>query len=257
MTEPTPADLLGPITAYQESALIATAVETGVADALAGGATAVEEVAARTGADRRGTQALLSGLVATGLAERRSDGYVLSPRGALLASSHPRSVASIVRKEWFFYRVWAELPQAVRDGHARIDTWRRRLEADPATSLEFLRALDDLAALFGTELAELAGPAPAACSTWAAAPAPTPRRCSPSTRGCRQRCSIWRRWSRWSASAIPSSASSLAISSAAASASPRIGPGTWCCSPTSSTTTQPSAAAPGPRGGALLRPGGS
>ncbi|MBS1888624.1 MAG: methyltransferase domain-containing protein [Actinobacteria bacterium] len=158
MSDPGLADLLGPITAYQESALIGTAVETGVAEALAGGARDPEAVAAACGCDPRGVQALLSGLVAVGLAARVEEGYELTERGAPLASAHPRSVASVVRKEWFFYRVWAELPQAVRDGHARIAPWRERLAADPETSLEFLRALDDLAGLFGTELAELAGP---------------------------------------------------------------------------------------------------
>jgi SAM-dependent methyltransferase len=158
VSEPSPGDLLGPITAYQESALIGAAVQTGVADAIAAGATAVGEIAAASGSDPRGTQALLSGLVAVGLAVRTADGYALSPRGELLGSGHPRSVASIVRKEWFFYRVWAELPQAVRDGHARTAPWRARLAEDPESSLEFLRALDDLAALFGSELADLCGP---------------------------------------------------------------------------------------------------
>ncbi|MFT3865177.1 MAG: methyltransferase [Solirubrobacterales bacterium] len=151
-------DLLGPITAYQQSALIGTAVEVGVADAMAAGATDVAAIAAACGADPRGVQALLSGLAATGLVAREEDGYVLTDRGAPLASSHPHSVAAVVRKEWFFYRAWAELPAAVRDGHARIDPWRARLTADPDTSLDFLRALDDLAALFDTELAEAAGP---------------------------------------------------------------------------------------------------
>jgi O-methyltransferase domain len=62
-----------------------------------------------------------------------------------------------VAKEWFFYQAWAGLPDSVRDGRARIPPWRDRLAADPARSLGFLRALDDLAARFGGELPALAG----------------------------------------------------------------------------------------------------
>ena len=60
-------------------------------------------------------------------------------------------------KEWFFYQAWAGLPESVGDGHARIPPWRDRLAADPGRSLDFLRALDDLAARFGGELPALAG----------------------------------------------------------------------------------------------------
>jgi SAM-dependent methyltransferase len=155
---PAPTELLEPITAYQHSALIAAAVETGIADALAPAPREVDAVARACGTDPRGTQALLSGLSAIGIAERGRDGFRLTALGAPLASDHPQSVASIVRKEWFFYRAWAELPGAVRDGHARIAPWRERLAEDPETSLEFLRALDDLARLGGGELPSLAGP---------------------------------------------------------------------------------------------------
>jgi SAM-dependent methyltransferase len=151
-------ELLDLITAYQRSALIGAAVETGIADALAAGERQVASIAASCGADERGTLALLAGLVAIGVAERDGDGFAPTAAGRLLASGEKGSLASIARKEWFFYRVWATLPEAVRDGHARIPPWRERLEDDPSTALEFLRALDDLAALFGSELPSLAGP---------------------------------------------------------------------------------------------------
>jgi hypothetical protein len=66
-------------------------------------------------------------------------------------------VALIVAKEWFFYQAWAGLPESLGDGHARIAPWRDRLAADPGRSLDFLRALDDLAARFAGELPGLAG----------------------------------------------------------------------------------------------------
>ena len=144
-------------TAYQQSAVVAAACVTGVADAIAAGPQPPEAVAAACGTSPRATRALLGGLVALGLADRGPGGYALSADGAVLAGGHPGSVAGIVAKEWFFYQAWAGLPDSVRDGHARIPPWRDRLAADPARSLDFLRALDDLAARFGGELPALAG----------------------------------------------------------------------------------------------------
>ena len=165
-------DPLALLTAYQHSAVLASAVTSGIADALAeeeGGRT-VEQAAAAAGTDPRATRILLSALCAIGLAER-ADGldagapvdagtrFALSAAGAVLASDHPQTLAWIVRKEWFFYGVWSELPAALEDGRARIAPWRDRLRDDRATAFGFLRALDDLASRFGGELAELAAAA--------------------------------------------------------------------------------------------------
>jgi SAM-dependent methyltransferase len=144
-------------TAYQQSAVVAAACVTGVADAIAAGPRPPEAVAAACGTSPRATRALLGGLVALGLADHGPGGYALSADGAVLAGGHPGSVTGIVAKEWFFYQAWAGLPDSVRDGHARIAPWRDRLAADPGRSLDFLRALDDLAARFGGELPALAG----------------------------------------------------------------------------------------------------
>lgn len=171
-----PVDPLALLTAYQQSAVVAAAVESGVADALAEGAAGdggaaggltVEEVARDAGSDPRATRILLSAMTALGLAARADganagapvDGatrFALSEAGAVLASDHPQTLAWIVRKEWFFYGVWNELPAAIADGRGRIAPWRERVDADPATAFGFLRALDDLAARFGGELAEAA-----------------------------------------------------------------------------------------------------
>jgi SAM-dependent methyltransferase len=147
--------------AYQRTAVLAAAVRTGVADAIvAPGATAAE-IAQNNQCDVRGVTALLGALSALGLAERAGDRFQLTAGGAPLARSHPQTVALIVEKEWFFYGAWAGIEQTVRDGHARVAPWRERLREDPQRSLDFLRALDDLARLFGGELVELAGPGPA------------------------------------------------------------------------------------------------
>jgi SAM-dependent methyltransferase len=153
---PVPIKLLNLMTAYQGSSLIGTAVETGLADLLAEGSLTLDQITAELETDSRGTMALLSGLVSYELVERDGDRFGLTGLGAPLAASHPETVAQIVLKEWFFYKLWAELPLAVKDGHARTGPWRERLENDPDQAHSFLHALDDLCALFGGELPELA-----------------------------------------------------------------------------------------------------
>jgi SAM-dependent methyltransferase len=151
------ADPLSMLTAYQHSAIIATAVETGVADAIASGPRQAGDVAAELDTHAGATTSLLGGLAALGLAEKGDQGFSLSQAGAELAADAPGSIAEIARKEWFFYRAWAGLPHSIEDGSAQIGPWRERLRDDPAQSLAFLRALDDLAARFGAGLPELAG----------------------------------------------------------------------------------------------------
>jgi SAM-dependent methyltransferase len=151
---PDPLELL---TAYQQSAVVAAACRGGVADAIAAGPRQPPAVAAACGTHPGATRALLGALAALGLAEHGPDGYRLSAAGAALARGHPRTIAGIVDKEWYFYQAWVGLEAAVRDGHARIPPWRERLRRDPERSLAFLRALDDLAARFGGELPGLAG----------------------------------------------------------------------------------------------------
>lgn len=149
-----PLDLL---TGYQAAAILGAAVELGVPGALANGPRTAAEVAAELDTDERATGYLLGALTVLDLARVDGGRFSLSERGAGLADGAPGSIAEIVRKEWFFYRVWAELPRAIADGHARIPPWRDRLRDDPGQSHAFLRALDDLADRFGAGLPSLAG----------------------------------------------------------------------------------------------------
>lgn len=151
------ADILEMVTAYQRTALVAAACETGVAGALAGQGGTARQIAGDLGLDARAVTALVGAMSALGLATRSGDRFRLSPAGATLDPGHPETVAGIVAKEWFFYGAWAGLPQTIRDGHARIAPWTDRLAADRDTSLRFLGALDDLGARFGGELPGLAG----------------------------------------------------------------------------------------------------
>jgi len=144
-------------TAYQESALIGTAVEVGLPNLLYGSPKDLDGITSVLGTDPRGTMGLLSGLVAFGVVEREGDTFALTPNGELLADEHPDSIAMIARKEWFFYKLWAEMPAAVRTGHTQTRAWRDRLENDPDQAHDFLRALDDLCRLYGGDLPGLAG----------------------------------------------------------------------------------------------------
>lgn len=144
-------------TSYQESALIGTAVELGLPNLLYGSPRNLKAITAALGTDPRGTMGLLSGLVTFGLLEREGETFKLTPNGELLADDHPESIAMISRKEWFFYKLWASMPEAVRTGHTQTGAWRERLEKDPAQAHDFLRALDDLCRLYGGDLPELAG----------------------------------------------------------------------------------------------------
>lgn len=150
-------DPLELLTGYQGAAVLGTAVELGFPAALAGGPRTAAEVAVELDTDPRASGYLLGALTVLGLAVRSGGRYGLTERGRDLVDGAPGSIAEIVRKEWFFYRVWAALPNAVTDGHARIPPWRDRIREDLPQSLAFLRALDDLAARFGAGLPELAG----------------------------------------------------------------------------------------------------
>lgn len=145
------------ITDYQKSALIGTAVELGLPNELHGKTATLDGITAALGTDPRGTMGLLSGLVEFGLIEREDDRFGLTAAGAMLADDHPDTVAWIARKEWFFYKLWVSMPEAVKTGHTQTRAWRDRLENDPDQAHDFLRALDDLCRLYGGGLPELAG----------------------------------------------------------------------------------------------------
>ena len=155
---PDGADPMAMLTSYQHSAIIGTAVECGVANRLAEGSADSATVASDCKLDERATRALLGAMSALSLVERDQAGiFSLTETGRQLVDGAEGSISQIVRKEWFFYRVWSELPSAMRDGHARIASWRERLRDDPTQALDFLRALDDLAKMFGSGMPELAG----------------------------------------------------------------------------------------------------
>lgn len=152
----TDASALDLLTAYQHSAVVAAAGLTGVAETMYAGERDAAAIADRTNLDARAVRGLIGAMVALGLAEAVEGGHALTETGGPIASSHPESIIGVIGKEWFFYKVWAELPDAMSDGRARIAPWRERLGDDPEQALGFLAALDDLANMFGDELPGLA-----------------------------------------------------------------------------------------------------
>ena len=120
---PVPIKLVDLMTAYQGSALIGTAVESGLADLLAEGPLTLDEIVAKLGTDDHGTMALLAGLASYELVERDEDRFSLTGLGAPLAGSHPETVAQIVLKEWFFYKLWAEMPVSNVSLRAALSGW--------------------------------------------------------------------------------------------------------------------------------------
>ena len=149
-------ELLDMVTAYQRSAVVAAACETGVAGAIAHRAMRADELAAEHSLHPGAVRALLGALAALGLVEKVGGRYRLSDAGAPLDPGHPRSIAAIVSREWSGYGLWAGVPQTIRDGHARLPSWRSRMRDDPKGALASLAAHDDLAALSEDDLARLA-----------------------------------------------------------------------------------------------------
>jgi len=150
------ASALDLLTAYQHSAVVAAAGLTGIAETMYAGERDAGAIADRANLNPRAVRGLIGAMVALGLAEAVDGGHALTDTGAPIARSHPESIFGVIGKEWFFYKVWGELPEAMSDGRARIDPWRKRLGEDPEQALGFLSALDDLANMFGDELPGLA-----------------------------------------------------------------------------------------------------
>jgi DNA-binding IclR family transcriptional regulator len=75
---------------YTGTLILEAAVRCRVFDALDGGPGTLDEVAAATGASRRGLRALLNALVGLELLARRGDAYALTPESAaFLVSTKP------------------------------------------------------------------------------------------------------------------------------------------------------------------------
>jgi hypothetical protein len=109
---------------YKETSLLRTGVRLGVFDALAAGPAGADEVAARVGADPRGTRLLLNALAALRLVRADGDRYALADGAAeLLVTGSPAYYGGMVDVvasdyEWDALR---DLEGAVRRGGSVAD----------------------------------------------------------------------------------------------------------------------------------------
>lgn len=111
------------MTGYRVTQLLYVAAQLGIADLLAGGPQAVEELAKTVGAHAdalyRALRALASLGVFTEVAPRR---FALTPLADLLRTDHPRSMrAPVIFQGEEVYRAWGDLLYSLRTGAPAFD----------------------------------------------------------------------------------------------------------------------------------------
>ncbi|MDY7227197.1 methyltransferase [Hyalangium rubrum] len=162
-TPPPSQQLFERITGYWVSQVIGAVARLGVADKLAAGARASDELARELDANPDGLYRLLRGGVTAGLFEESAPRtFSLTPMGACLRSNVPgsmrdMSIALCDRSHWL---PWGRLHEAARTGHSTsraalgIDIWEH-FAKHPEEATHFARAMGDLSGLVATELPRL------------------------------------------------------------------------------------------------------
>lgn len=115
---PSPDRVLQLAWGYAPTLIIEAAVQNRLFDALAEGATGVDEMARRTGASARGVRAVADALVGLGLLSRVGDAYALTAESdAFLVSQRPGSLAPFFKHMGRqLLPAWLELPRIMRSG---------------------------------------------------------------------------------------------------------------------------------------------
>jgi SAM-dependent methyltransferase len=122
-------------TAYWKSQALMAGVQTGLFDALPGGA---EAVAKRVGSEVRTTQMLLEALTAMGLVVRKGDTFSLEDSAApLLRSDGAAALGRAIEMNRGMYELWSRLPQCVRSGQPVIGP-QSHLGEDKGRTREFV-----------------------------------------------------------------------------------------------------------------------
>jgi hypothetical protein len=152
---PAPAAMMEMIIATWTSQAVTVAAQLGVADALADGPLAIEDLAGRVGADADALSRLLRALISRGVFRRRRDGrYELNSLADTLRSDAPVSMSWAAR----FYgsqeqrERWTLLVDAVRTGTAVVPALRGK------ESFDYFAEQPELADLFNrtmTSISEL------------------------------------------------------------------------------------------------------
>ncbi len=140
------------LTRYQAPAILMAAHEVGVFAELGVDPTTLDDLAGRLGVPRRSLGILLRACVALDLVVQEGDRYACSPMAtATLVPGSPGYLGRLIDKEAFFYRAWSGLADCVRTDRAALAPFPVRAQEDPQTARNFLLALDDVAALFGSD----------------------------------------------------------------------------------------------------------
>ncbi len=123
-TGPSRSDLFAMMLAYKQTAVLGAGIELGVFQALAGGPADAGTVAARLGADARGTRLLLNALAALGLLDVSGDAFVLTAgaRAHLVPgdAGYIGDMAKVMASRWEWDAL-TSLPEAVRSGGTVLD----------------------------------------------------------------------------------------------------------------------------------------
>jgi len=120
-TKPDPSVVLDLLQAFRWSKTMFAAVSLGVFDALAEGPRSLESLADGLKANQDALRRLLDGCVGLQLLDRDDNGYRTTPASATyLCRKSPLSVASYINySNTFYWKLWANLEDAVREGTHR------------------------------------------------------------------------------------------------------------------------------------------
>ncbi len=136
---------------YMPAQIVHTAVEIGVADALADGPRSSGELAEATGTHAPSLLRLLRGLVTLGAVEQKEqDLFALTAEGQRLRADAPDSVRALIKlfcgpEVW---RTWGDMTGTLRTGE---QAWKR---VNGRTSFEYFATDPELSATFNTAMAE-------------------------------------------------------------------------------------------------------
>ncbi|BBY65627.1 methyltransferase [Mycolicibacterium helvum] len=132
---------------------ITTAAQLGIADALADGPLAIDELAARVGADADALRRLMRALIGRGIFRRRRDGrYALNSLAATLRSGAPISLrgAALFQGSQEQRERWTLLTDSVRTGESIVPALRGM------DGFDYLVEIPDHAELFDQTMTSLA-----------------------------------------------------------------------------------------------------
>ncbi len=152
-------DLIEYLTGYQPAAVITTAHQLGLFEALGADPKTGNEMARDLGLDPSNLVALLNALERLGLVNQEAGRYAATPYTRRRLG--PGGVMGlVVAKEAVFAQAWNRLDEVMVSGGPVMEDWRSRLGSHPAQARAFLEAIDVLARIGGPDLSGVSVLAP-------------------------------------------------------------------------------------------------